>query len=152
MTRPDEQLPRDRLVALAREQFQFLESERGFRFEMDDRADRSVLAYVGEQATFEVELDWRERAAFVLVCRTVEGRRPPGYYMHRGGQVRMHLAQGLELAAGTGPAATAELREATRRSGSAAMESQLTLSASVLRRSIDDLLASVPVLFPAQQP
>lgn len=150
MTRPDTQLSRDHIVALAREEFRFLESDRGLRFEAENRSDRTVLAYVGEQATFEVEMDWRERAAFLLVCRTVAGGRPPGYYAHDGRRVRVHLVQALELAGVSDPQATADLRSATRRSGSAAMESQLRLSASTLRGSIDDLLAGARVLFPDQ--
>ena len=64
--------------------------------ELDDESLQSTLAYVLPDACFEIEFDWREEAAFVLVCRrTPEGRRP-GYYTHGGLTMRVHLAEALE--------------------------------------------------------
>lgn len=139
---------RERLVALARSRFSFLERDRGFRTQVDDRAQRTVLAYVGEPATFEVELDWREQAVFLLVCRTIDGRRPPGYYVHEGRVVRTHLAQALDTGAQRGRQMAAELRKATRRSGTAAMESQIAAAATALHDSLDDLLADFDRILP----
>jgi hypothetical protein len=143
---------RAQVQGLARAELQFLERERGFRPEVVEEPRRDVLAYVGERETFELELDWHEQAAFLLVCLTVDGRRPPGYYVHEGRRVRLQLVEALTLANATDAAGTAaELRAATRRSGVAAMEEQVRLAASALRSSLDKLLDARSALFPTQQ-
>ena len=146
--------PREQVKAVARAELQFLELELGFRPEEREGPRRDVLAYVGEHLTFELELDWQEQAAFLLVCLTVDGRRPPGYYVHEGRRVRLLLVEALTLANAADAAVVAvvaELRAATRRSGVAAMEAQVRLSASTLRRSLDELLDARSALFPAKQ-
>jgi hypothetical protein len=51
---------------------------------------------VGDPTNYEVEIDCREGAVFLLVCRSIDGRRPPGYYMHDGRRTRAHLADVLD--------------------------------------------------------
>ena len=138
---------REGLIALAQERFSFLRQERGFRVEIEDRAHTSVLAYVGERAAFEVELDWRERCVFLLVAYLVEGRRPPGYYLHEGRRVRVRLAEALARGGERERRAAAALRAVSRGSGPAAMKAQITLFAATLHESLDSLLARFPKIF-----
>ena len=116
------------IVSYARRRFEFLESEFGARPEADDPDTPSVLAWVMEPNSFELELDWREQAAFLLVARTEGGRRPDGYYMNDGHRVRIHLAEVL----GDPP----ELRAVVRRSGPEAMREQIDSYASLLEQAL----------------
>src|SRR5438067_8010048 len=54
------------MVSTSRSLFSFLE-ERGASVEVEHHGDQTVIAYIDDPATFEVELDWLECAAFVLV-------------------------------------------------------------------------------------
>jgi hypothetical protein len=126
-------------VAAARAAFEFLE-EHGARVELEDRPDQSVLAYIYCSLVFEVELNWRERAVFLLVGRAPDGRRPPGYYMYNGKRVRLHLAQALMETGVLGATAVERLRTVTRGSGFDAMRSQVPLLAATLEITLDDLI------------
>ncbi|MBC6458888.1 hypothetical protein [Actinomadura sp. HBU206391] len=81
------------LVEFAQRELAFL--AQGGMDGLDERGTQTVLAYVRPEITLELELDWREETAFMLVCRTVGGRPPPGYYRHDGRLMRMHLAEAL---------------------------------------------------------
>jgi hypothetical protein len=116
------------IVAHARRRLEFLENEFGARPEADDPDTPSVLAWVTEPNSFELELDWREQAAFLLVARTQGGRRPDGYYLHDGRRIRIHLSEVL----GDPP----ELRAVVRRSGPEAMREQIDSYASLLEQAL----------------
>lgn len=131
------------LIASAKSAFDFLEdSATGVK--VDDDPDRTVLGYVLGEAAFEIELDWREQCVSILFCRTVDGKRPPGYYAHEDRRVRVHLAYVLGKYGDSDRADAKELKEATRRSGLEAMASQVSVLASTLRRRLDDVLGRCP--------
>jgi hypothetical protein len=135
-------------VARAQSDFAFLEDVAARPVEVEDEAWCTVLAYPIGTITVEVELDWRERCAFVLVCRTVDRRRPPGYYMHDGRRMRVHLAQALDGGDEQDRAAARLLRSATSGSGPEAMATQLHSSSSILRERIGKLENRFEELFP----
>lgn len=139
---------RAEVLADARKGFRFLVDEAGCRLTMIDGGWQTVLAYVGDPITFEVELDWREGAAFLLVCRTVDGQRPPGYYSHHGRRMRVHFVETLDPTRADDQTAASELRGLAGSSGPAAMRAQLRLFASALRPRIDRLRSSFTNLFP----
>lgn len=115
--------------------------------EVEDRGDKTVIAYVSDPATFEVELDWLEGAAFLLVVRTIAGHRPPGYYVSEGKRVRVHLVEALRRAGILDSAMERRLKEVMRGSGEDAMLTQLTVFATELRNSLEPLLERIPVVF-----
>lgn len=44
-----------------------------------------------EGVGFEIELDWRDAAAFGLVVRLEDGQEPRGYYVSNGRKCRKHI-------------------------------------------------------------
>ena len=130
-------LNRGDIVAEARSAFGFLEHAGGRSVEVDDGAWRTVLAYTVGSITIEVELDWREGAVFVLVCRTVNGRRPPGYYMHDGRRMRVQLTDVLDGGNEQDRAAARRLRDVVHRSGADAMRAQVLEYSAVMRGESD---------------
>ena len=138
---------RSELLASGRKAYSFLEAK-GARVEVDDGAERSVLAYVLPTATFEVEYDWQEQAVLLLVCRTIENARPGGYYMLAGQRVRYQLLQALERAGLLDEPLRARLRSGMRRSGADAIGDQLLLSSDVLEECVDVLLERYDRVFP----
>ncbi len=138
---------RDGLVVSARREFDFLAAS-GFLVELEDRPDISVLAFIDSRATFEVEFDWREQSVFLLVGRTMGGRRPPGYYVHQGKRVRVHLLQALIEIEALDDFAKNQLRRGTRESGAEAMKSQVAMFAEVLRARLSEVLTRIEMLFP----
>lgn len=134
------------VLARCQEALSFLEGDRQSRLVLDSTGDRTVRAYVGERLTIEVELDWREGSAFILICRTVRGGRPPGYYVHEGQRVRLHLAEALQRFGDRYAADITALRAATSRTGPDAMIEQVGLGADVLRRSYSDIRDRLDVL------
>ena len=127
--------------------FAFLEA-RGARLQRDDAAHRSVLVYVLPEAAFEVEYDWLEQSVFLLACRTINGDRPGGYYMHEGQRVRVHLTRALEAAELLDGARGERPRREHRRSASDAMADQLRAYAATLESCIDSLLERYERVFP----
>ena len=138
---------RDGVVAFAKEAFGFL-IDVGYRLEVTDEASATTLAYVGDPLTFEVELDWLDRIAALLVCRTVDGRPPPGYYLHEGRLMRVHLLEALEFGPGADRSAASELRHVLGSDGPDAMTAQVSGYASVLRAVIDGLPSYADRIFP----
>lgn len=130
---------RSEIVAHAQHELDFLRTDFGFRLEVEDGAAQTVMAYVGDRYTLELELDWRERAAFLLVARTENGQRPPGYYVHAGRRVRTHLTAVLDGGDAEDRLLADVLRAAVKDSGQAAMERQIgryaAALADVLRRN-----------------
>lgn len=142
------ELPADSggIVSTARNLFSFLE-EHGASVEMEHRGDRTVIAYINDPATFEVELDWLERAAFVLVGRTVEGHRPPGYYVSEGKRVRVQLIEALRKAGLLNPSMERRLKDVMHASGEDGMRTQLKVFATELRNHLESLLGRIAVVF-----
>lgn len=134
-------------VALARRSFAFLE-ELGSQTDEVARSWDVVIIHVLEELTFEIELDWRDGAVFVLVCRTIGSTRPPGYYMHDGVRVRRHLPDAMSTAGLDGEAATLRLREVLNPSGPDAMAAQLGVYRELLEGCVATLLSQARVIYP----
>jgi hypothetical protein len=134
------------MVSTSRSLFSFLE-ERGASVEVEHHGDQTVIAYIDDPATFEVELDWLERAAFVLVGRTVEGHRPPGYYVSEGKRTRVQLIEALRKAGLLTPSLEQQLKEVMRASGEDAMRIQLKVLATELRNNLEPLLGRMGAVF-----
>ncbi len=101
-----------------------------------------MLAYLRPDLFVEVELDWRERAVFVLVGSPINGKRPDGYYVDSAGhKVRWHLSAVLDAGGCSEPAA--RLRELMKGSGREAMLDQVSGYAVVLRVALPVLPALV---------
>jgi hypothetical protein len=137
---------RDRVVSAARGLFAFLE-ERGASVEEEESSDMTVIAYIDDQATFEVELDWLEGAAFLLVARTIAGHRPPGYYVSEGRRVRVHLIEALRKAGLLDAPMERRLKDVMKDSGEDGMSSQLKVLAAELRNNLEQLLGRIAVVF-----
>ena len=123
---------RSSLLAHARQSFEFLEPFAGRAAIVDDKSWRSVLAYVIGSITVEVELDWRDQVVHVLLCRTVNGKRPPGYYMHDGRRMRVSLTQALGNGDQKDQAIALRLRTVTRQRGAAAIRPKIDVFATEL--------------------
>ncbi|WP_460704745.1 hypothetical protein [Myceligenerans halotolerans] len=63
---------------------------------LDHDSVTDVLVFVMDPITIEVQFEWREVIVDVLLCRTVGGRRPPGWYAHGGKKMRVLLWQALK--------------------------------------------------------
>ena len=134
------------ILSTARVLFGFLE-EKGARVLVVPRSGQTIVAYISDPLTFEVELDWRDRAAYLLVARTVGGHRPPGYYMHAGNRMRLHLIEALRRSKSLNAATETRLKEAMSSSGERAMLTQLRLFSNELRENLKPLLVSTGALF-----
>ena len=136
---------REALVRHVARAFDFLTDREGARETIEDEGSRTVIAFVAGEVFVEVELDWRERAAFTLVGMTVDGRRPGGYHVdEHGRKVRWHLVEAVHGSDDSGaPELESRLRSVVRRSGREAMMSQVDVSAEVVRRLWPDLPALV---------
>lgn len=108
-------------------------------------AGRTVVATVLPDVFIELELDWQEQAAFILVGEPVDGHRPAGYYVDpQGRKVRWHLSAALDRSPDPTIRGTAKrLREVTQRSGIDAMVAQVDTSADVIREVLPHLPALV---------
>lgn len=106
-----------------------------------------MLAYCLASAAFEVECDWREQAVFVLVCRTVDGNRPPGYYMHEGHRVRVHLFEALAKTHLIDRPTSDRLHAVSRAWGPGAMKAQLAAFSEVLAERFEDLVTKYDLVF-----
>ena len=94
----------------AEQRLAFLEGQHGLKRREQSEGVTTRLGYLGGELGFEVEIDWREAGAFLLVVRLWDGRLPAGgYYLYEGRRIRRHLA---EVTAASFPGATKQLREA----------------------------------------
>jgi hypothetical protein len=134
------------VVSVARDRLRFLEADYAARVEVAEEGGQTVVAYVMSPHTFELELDWREGVAFMLVARTTDGKRPGGYYMHDGQRVRIHLGEVLENGTDEDQRLEAELRSVAKGRGPEAMKSQIDRYAKVLGQA---LRAKSPALLAA---
>ncbi|WP_432945996.1 hypothetical protein ACQPXM_07055 [Kribbella sp. CA-253562] len=108
----------------------------------------TTLVYPLGETFAELELDWREQAAFVLVGRCRDGEIPDGYYVDSYGTVvRHHLAGVLEHGDLADRAAAARIREVVKLSGPEAMARQIDTFSEVLRAihpRLTELLGKLP--------
>ena len=142
----NDQLDQASILSTTRTLFSFLE-EKGARVVVEPRSGQTTLAYISDPLTFEIELDWRDRAAFLLVARTVGEHRSPGYYMDAGSLMRVHLIEALRRSKSLSAATENRLKEAMSRSGEKAMLTQLRLFSDELRENLTSLLVSTEALF-----
>ena len=124
------------IVSYARDRLRYLEADHGARVEVAEESGQTVIAYVMDPQTFELELDWREGAALMLVARTDNGRRPGGYYMHEGQRVRIHLGEVLDNGGVADQRLAADLRPVVKGSGPKAMEAQIDSYATVIEKAL----------------
>jgi hypothetical protein len=141
---------REEILAMADSAFSFLDetATRKARFV----GTTTVVAYVVGAITIELEFDWRERSAFLLVARTVSGERPPGYYTHNGVRMRRHLAN--VLADYGGPhekELAAKLRTTQAKSGADAIVSQVSLFAGIVRATLPFIQDHATEIFPTAE-
>lgn len=135
------------IVAAARKSFHFLE-ERDATVTEDHQGTESTIAYFLPAASFEIELDWREQATFVLVCRATAGfKRAPGHYLYEGQRMRVHMADALGRLGLMDPDLRQRLRSAMRKSGPEAMHAQIEIQGLVLEATIDQLLEGYGEIF-----
>jgi hypothetical protein len=123
---------RDDMLALARSSFGFLAEIAEQPVVLQNDFWQPVLAYTVGPVTVEVELDWREKSVFILICRTVDGRRPPGYYRHDGRLMREQLAEALDGGDEQDRATAARVRSVTRQSGPDAMATKIRELSGIL--------------------
>jgi hypothetical protein len=141
---------RTELEQHAQDAFGFLQREPGANLETARESYQTLLAYTLPALFFELELDWREEAVFLLVGRTVDGRRPAGYYVDPSGQkVRWHLGAVLERGGPALRAVATDLRRRTRAAGSGrdVMAARIDDQAAALRNALPELptlLESMP--------
>lgn len=84
---------RDEIIGLARSSFAFLQ---GRPAEVVDDFWLPTLVYPIGPVTVEVELDRGDQIVHVLIGRTVNGHRPPGYYRHDGRLMRVQFTDALD--------------------------------------------------------
>lgn len=56
----------------------------------------TCLRYSRENCGVELELDWRERDALVLIVKLCESQWPEGYYVEKGKECRIHLENAIK--------------------------------------------------------
>ncbi len=144
----DSAATRDDLVALAETALGFLDQSTPTARQRIDKPFRTSLVYPLGETFVELELDWREQAAFVLVGWCRDGEIPDGYYVDSSGTVaRHHFGAVLERGEQTDRAAEARLRKAIKASGPEAMARQIHTYAEVLRVTyarLPELLSNLP--------
>lgn len=139
---------RTALVEYAAERLSFLERI-GARVQVLPVAgDASRLDYVLPSVTFEMEFDWHEQAAFLLVCRTEAGGAPGGYYVHDGAVVRVHVLEALRKLGLFDPDRSRSIKTVMARSGPEAMRQQIDAYAELLQGTVGELANRASSLFP----
>jgi hypothetical protein len=122
----------------ARAAFAFLDPVSLPSVEFVRTAGTAQLNYLLAELFVEVEIDWKEKATFVLVGLPVEGARPDGYYFDKQGRhVRWHLV--AALTAGGHHEQVRLLKSLTRKSGFDAMLKQIDAYSAVVRNRLDEL-------------
>ena len=152
----------DRVVVTARERLAFLEQRPECRVETEDAGLLTTIAYVLNDLTFELHLDWRDMVATLMVGRTMGGQRPPGYLVHLGVRVRYHLrdllpvtarASSPDAAPAAGHRRTARAKAAARSMDSSEladrMNEQIAVMAATLAKSFDEVCANARLGFRA---
>lgn len=82
---------------IALDKFSYLEKQMGLSRPIINRETwKTRISYLGKETGFEIELDWRELDAFVLLVRLEEGKLPKGYYVSQGRKCRLIIEQILK--------------------------------------------------------
>ena len=125
--------------------FRFL-VERGASAARLATSTATTLVYRWPTHSIEVELDWRERAAFVLLTDDAAGSR--GYYVDpaTGHRRRMHMLTALEELGLVDRGFATKVRRAQRGTGASAMLDQIAMFSGLLGDQVDALAAAVPKL------
>jgi len=127
---------RDEIIGSARSSFAFLQ---GRPAEVVDDFWLPTLVYPIGPVTVEVELDRGDQIVHVLIGRTVNGHRPPGYYRHDGRLMRVQFTDALDGGGEPDRAAARRVRAVAGTSGPAAMVAQIHEPAAILREMTDRL-------------
>ena len=133
------------ILATSRTAFDYLEAMGANRSVVEEPAFTTVV-YAFPKVFFELELDWTEEAAFLLVSRgpRLAGR---GYYADHGKVIRRHLVDALGRADLLTDDDRGRLRSSTRMSGPDAMMAQLKTYSLTLRRTVTELLVRYERVF-----
>ena len=151
---------RDRVVSAVRQRFAFLDQRPGCRIEEEHESLLTTVAYVLDDLTFEVHIDWRDAYASAMVGRTMGGGRPPVYLIHFGLRVRYHLidllpvtakTNALEAAVTTGLGRPRRKAKAMVATGSRTdrMIEEIAAMAAALAQSFDDVVGKARHAFAA---
>ncbi|MBI1825976.1 MAG: hypothetical protein HY287_12780 [Planctomycetes bacterium] len=89
-------MSKQEVIDAAREALDFLVSEKAFvGTDSDEKWYLTTLRYTCGNIGIEAELDWHERAAFLLLVRLQNGIWPKGYYVDDGKTCRVHLGSAV---------------------------------------------------------
>lgn len=129
-------------------QFAFLDTV-GARRTIDTVSDLTTVTFRLPSFFIEVEVDWREQAAFALVGKLQAGTLPSGYYVDQFGQrCRWHLSELLELAGRDDEVSV--VRSPMQHSGEAAMDAQIEAYSKICARILDNIPAMLEHATPAR--
>ena len=123
------------------------------------------IDYVFEKITLELSFDWRDGWIDLYVCRTVDGKPPPGWAYHEGRLVRIGLAEVLSRGETGDRAAGSQLIKAMRalnqadiprrkrveRTRSWLLEHLLLLLAATLKETMPRVFALFDAVFDADR-
>ena len=85
------------IEAFAVSAFGDLLGEHGFSAAQVARDDAMTrIDFVKDDLAVEIELDWRDFMAFVLLVHLTDGRLPGGYYVAAGQKCRKHLCNVIQ--------------------------------------------------------
>jgi hypothetical protein len=97
-----------------------------------DDPRETVVVHTLDPMTTEINVLWSDLQLYVLLARTVDGRRPPGYYRHEGRQMRVPLTVALRKGTEADQAAAIDLERLIRRR--ADIHRQIAVTAKAIRR------------------
>lgn len=101
-----------------------------------DRATTQI-DFLSREVGIEIEFDWRDFEAFVLVVRLEAGRLPNGYYVSRGRTCRKHLHEVFRERGWTSPHAPSVSDE---KPSETKMRAALLAQKEALLPHVEDLL------------
>ena len=85
------------IESLVLDKFSFLQDEFGLDKPILNRDTwNTTVSYLSKEIGIEIELDWRDLDAFVLITKLDGGKLPKGYYVFNGETCRVHLEEVLQ--------------------------------------------------------
>jgi|CXWL01.1.fsa_nt_gi Arc/MetJ-type ribon-helix-helix transcriptional regulator len=136
--------------------FSFL-AKSGFESARSSReGSMTTLRWLHSRIGLELELDWHEFYAFLMVVRLEDGHLPDGYYVSRGEAVRFHLLsmaqeRGWDLPRGLLDRLKARGANDQRPRTTAEILSLIEVYAEATRALLPRLLAPVEEVFPGSR-